>query len=310
VKMSLEQRLPEGDDAPRRRIDAVALLPSAATLGNLLGGVIAILFCLLSIRGLFGDVPLREFGPRLSELFPSYLAVGAYLLLLSMLFDALDGRLARLARRTTEFGGQLDSIADIVSFGAAPVVLFLTVLLHRTVLPGGEAGPVGQIEWRLGLIGALVYVSCAAIRLARYNVENVRGESGQKKFSGLPVPAAAAGMASVLILHEDLIHSELLAWAGTIRMALGPLLLCLGLLMVSRFDYVHVFNVYVRRDQPPSHLIVIVVFFAMAWWWAQILLVALAYTYIISGLVLNIVGNKRAERLPERKPDESSIDLN
>jgi CDP-diacylglycerol--serine O-phosphatidyltransferase len=308
--MSLERRLPEDDDLPRRRIDAVALLPSAATLGNLLGGVFAILFCLLSIRGLFGDVPLREFGPRLSELFPSYLAVGAYLLLLSMLFDALDGRLARLARRTTEFGGQLDSVADIVSFGAAPALLFLTLLLHRTVLPGGEAGPVGRIEWRLGLVGALVYVSCAAIRLARYNVENVRGESGQKKFSGLPVPGAAAGMATLLILHEDLIRSEIPEWAATIRLGFGPILLGLGLLMVSRLDYVHVFNVYVRREQPPSHLIAIVVFFALAWWWAQILLVALAFTYIVSGLVLNIVGGKHAERDSKRQRDESSIDMN
>lgn len=309
--MSLEHRLPDIDDTPRRRLDAVALLPSAATLGNLLSGVMAIIFCLLSIRAMFGNVPLREFGPRLSELFPTHLAIAAYCLLLAMLFDALDGRLARLARRTTEFGGQLDSVADIVSFGAAPAILYLTLLLHRTVLPGGDPGPVGRLEWRVGLVGALVFVSCAAIRLARYNVENVRGESGQKKFSGLPVPGAAAGIATLLILHEDLIRSGIPGWAETIRLGFGPVLLGLGLLMVSRLDYVHVFNVYVRREQPPSHLIVLVVFFALAWWWAQILLVALAYTYIISGLVLNIVAHKRRERSTGRRhPDESSIDLN
>lgn len=298
--MSLESRMNHAPAERRRRLNAVALLPSAATLGNLLCGVLAGFFCLLAI----GGFPLREFGPRLSELFPSWLAIACYCLIGAMIFDALDGRLARLARRTTEFGGQLDSVADIVSFGAAPGLLYLTLLLSYSDPANGHPSVIGKLEWRFGMVFALVYVSCAAIRLARYNVENVRDESGQKKFSGLPVPGAAAAITALVILHEDFARMDMPQWAAATRILLAPMLFGIGLLMVSRLDYVHVFNVYVRREQPPSHLIALVVLAGLMWWWAQIVFVLLAYTYVISGLVLNLLRWRRGQPPADAEDDE------
>jgi CDP-diacylglycerol--serine O-phosphatidyltransferase len=278
-------------DLEPRPLPGVSLLPSAATLGNLLCGVLAVFCCLLSIRGEFLGITPRDSDSRIMVLFPSYIVISAYLIVLAMIFDALDGRLARITRRTSEFGSQLDSVADIVSFGTAPVLLYLTLLLRGSEPADGQS-LTSHLEWQVGLVGALVYVSCAAIRLARFNAENIQDATTQKRFSGLPVPGAAAAVVAVMLLHADLLTISWPAsapdWAALARGGLGPLLFVLGLLMVSRLDYVHVFNVYVRRQHPPTHLVWLVAVVALAWYWMQILLVLLAFTYVLSGIVLSI----------------------
>jgi CDP-diacylglycerol--serine O-phosphatidyltransferase len=285
----------DGEIEPRPLI-GVALLPSAATLGNLMCGVVAMLCCLLAMRGTPVEPPPDPRFPRLAEFFPTYIAGGAYLIVLAMIFDALDGRLARIARRTSEFGAQLDSIADIVSFGAAPAILLITLLLRVSDASAGT--PVSGLEWRIGLLGALAYVGCASIRLARYNAENVRDETAHLKFSGLPAPGAAAGLIALFILHEDFAARGLtlggLECAAALRPALGVVAFALALLMVSRLDYVHVFNVYLRREHPPTHLVWLLVAAGIAWLSPQVLLVVLAYTYVISGLVLNLGRRRRS----------------
>jgi CDP-diacylglycerol--serine O-phosphatidyltransferase len=278
-----------------RRLIGIRLLPAAATLGNMICGFLAIFFCLLSVRAEYGGSAIqpRVFHPRLEQLFPTHVAAGTYLILLAMIFDALDGRLARMTRRTSEFGAQLDSLSDVVSFGIAPIALFLTVLIRPAGLVAGEAahtyvrlGP----QFQLGLLCGLVYLSCAAIRLARYNAENVKGEAAQKAFSGLPSPGAAAVVASLLALHENLHTNGFTAWsvdwANVLRWTISPAAFGVGLLMVSRLDYVHVFNVYVRRKRPPSHLVWLIVVLGVGWYSFEVLIVALAFGYVASGLAL------------------------
>jgi len=288
VKLTQQDRVRGLDDErPKRRLIGVALLPSAATIGNLLCGILAMLCSLLSMRAEYSALEPRVVHPHLAAFFPSYLSVAAYLIMLAMLFDWLDGRLARITRRTSEFGAQLDSIADIVSFGAAPVLIFLTLLL-RLAAPAEGDPVVGGIEWRLGLTCAMVYVSCAAILLARFNVENVKDESAQKKFSGLPVPGAAAGVVALLLLHEDVFYMSSADWAGAVRWAIGPAAFGLGLLMIGRVSYVHVVNIYLRREHPPSHLIILVVLIGIGWYSPQILMVVLASAYVFSGILLHL----------------------
>lgn len=273
------------DDLPRPLL-SVAILPSVATLCNLLCGVVAIVCCILALRDVYFDVsaaPLKI--PRLREFAPSYVAVGCYLVLLSMVFDALDGRLARLTRKTTEFGAQLDSLADVVSFGVAPAVFYLTTLLRLAAPPDGSA-ILSRPEWQLGLLAMIVYVSCAAIRLARYNVENVKDESGAGAFSGLPSPAAAAALVALLLLHEDLHFTKAYEqWAVWTRWLMCGATIIVGLLMVSRVSYVHVVNAYVRRDRPLTHLILVPILIGLALWWLQIFLVLAAFGYLISPLI-------------------------
>jgi CDP-diacylglycerol--serine O-phosphatidyltransferase len=281
------------DGPPRpRRLMGVHLLPSAATLGNLLCGFLAIYCCALAIRtAYFPGLPEKLAGPHILGLFtPTWIAAGAMLIVLAMVFDALDGRLARIARRTTEFGAQLDSIADIVSFGAAPPLLLMSALLPLAVPLEGEP-LISKLQWRAGVVAGLVYLSCAAIRLARYNTENIKGESAQKTFSGLPVPGAAAAFVALLVLHEDLINPGDDGWnsasaAAVLRWIIPPMAFLLGILMVSRLDYVHVFNVYVRRKQPPTHLVWLLLAIGVAFYSPQALLVLAAFAYVLSGPLL------------------------
>ena len=294
----------DNNGEPKRPLLSVALLPSAATLGNLICGVLAILCCLLAIRSAYFDVGAKVTNPHVLAWFPTYVAIGAYLVVLAMVFDALDGRLARITRHTTEFGAQLDSIADVVSFGAAPALLFLTLLLPLAVPHEGDP-VVHKLEWRIALISSLVYVSCAAIRLARFNAENVEGEAAQKRFRGLPVPGAAAGLIALLVLHEDLVFEEALwfgaNWATGARWLIGPATFLLGMLMVSRLDYVHVFNEYVRREHPPIHLVWLVLLVGIGIFSPQILLAVLATGYVLSGVV-QWLGRSRSRKSP-RQPE-------
>jgi CDP-diacylglycerol--serine O-phosphatidyltransferase len=278
---------------PSRRLRAVRLLPAAATLGNLLCGFAALFCCLLSMRAEYAGagfaVQPRVFFTRLEAVFPTHIATGAYLVLLAMIFDALDGRLARMTRRTSEFGAQLDSLSDVVSFGVAPAALFITLMM-RPALGGDVTAPdVPRLEFRIGMVAALVYISCAAIRLARYNAENVQSAGGQRAFSGLPSPGAAAAVVSLLALHEHL--RELDAhWLGVsltdvLRWLIVLVAFSTGLLMVSRLDYVHVINVYIRRRRPPTHLVWLVVILGLAWYSFELLFVVLALGYALSGVL-------------------------
>jgi CDP-diacylglycerol--serine O-phosphatidyltransferase len=293
----------DGNGEPKRPLLSVSLLPSAATLGNLICGILAILCCLLAMRSAYFDVGAKVTNPHVLAWFPTYIAIGAYLVVLAMVFDALDGRLARIARHTTEFGAQLDSIADVVSFGAAPALLFLTLLLPMAVPHEGDP-IVHKLEWRIALISSLVYVSCAAIRLARFNAENIEGESAQKRFRGLPVPGAAAGLVALLVLHEDLVFEEAfwfgINWAAGVRWLIGPVVFLLGILMVSRLNYVHVFNEYVRREHPPIHLVWLVLLVGIGIFSPQIMLAVVATCYVLSGVV-QWLGRSRSRKSPPEK---------
>lgn len=291
-----ENQLEPAVSKPHRRLIGISLLPASATLGNLLCGFLAVFCCLLSLRAEWSEnkypVQPRVFFTRLEAVFPTHIAAGAYLIFLAMVFDALDGRLARMTRRTSEFGAQLDSLSDVVSFGVAPAALFVTMLLRPARNVVAEETDVSSLQFRIGLTCALVYVSCAAIRLARYNAENIKTEASQRAFSGLPSPGAGAAVAALLALHEHLRQAGFAAlgidWPLVLRWLIAGCAFGVGLLMVSRLDYVHVFNLYVRRRHPPTHLVWLVVILGLAWKWPELMLVLVTEAYVVSGLGLGI----------------------
>jgi len=229
-----------------RVLKTVAVLPSLATLGNLVCGLGAIYVCLLSVQAGGADLERQTLGsPRFNAVFPTYLAIAAYLLVGAMIFDGLDGRLARLTRKTSEFGGQLDSLSDIVSFGVAPAILVLCI-----VHPGDVAalGRWEKIYWRAEWVMAASYACCAALRLARFNVENEEDESAHLGFRGLPTPGAAWAIIGLIIFHQGLLPDLAgRSWAPRFVAALmPPFALVLGLLMASRFPYAHLVNALFR----------------------------------------------------------------
>jgi CDP-diacylglycerol---serine O-phosphatidyltransferase len=228
-----------------------AVFPTLLTLGNAACGFAAITFA-----AKVGPDPAGEYDLYLSALF----------IFLAMLFDMLDGSVARWAKQTSEFGAQLDSLCDAISFGVAPAFLMLKIeyamesAADANVLKFGTHFHPFFTYWSrlLWVIGAL-YVVCAVLRLARFNVETDEDDS-HNYFSGLPSPAAAAMVASFPIALNELREkaSRSNGWLlPVIHMLLPLITLAVAMLMVSRFKYAHVFN-QIRGQRTRVHVIQIV----------------------------------------------------
>lgn len=268
--------------ARRRILQSTAVLPGLATTLNLLSGFAAIHFAAKD-----------ALGEALGSPESMNLTIAGGLIFLAMVMDVLDGRLARMTRRTSDLGGQLDSLADVVSFGAAPAVL-----MHRTVIAvlHGQIRQISAIPHQLAATSverfvwcvAAVYLACAALRLARFNVENEPDESAHMDFRGLPSPAAAAVVASLVLLLEHLrgIDHRLLsspAMLATVGVLLPAATLVTGLLMVSRFRYSHVVNQYIRGRRPFSYLVKLVVIIIAMFLEPFVTVAAVAIIYALSG---------------------------
>lgn len=249
----------------RAYIRSVHLLPSLATLGNAVCGFAAIYVSTLAANpDAVGSDPWTQFFAR-----HSFIAA-CYLILAAMVFDALDGRLARFARHTTDFGGQLDSMADVVSFGVAPAMVALQVFKFE--------GPstvffLSRLIWAAGAL----YMCCAAIRLARFNVSNEHGEEAHMSFLGLPSPGAAGAVVGLLLMQQDLhaMSSDSCVVATLTNIAvwlIPPVLLVSGLLMVSGIRYPHFVNRYLRGRRSIARLVGMV---------AILLLLVVAHRYTL-----------------------------
>ena len=237
----------------KHRLKYISILPSLITLINAVFGFSAIVF---ASRGLAA-------GPQrfLFENEATYFSIAGYMIFLAMLADVLDGRVARMSKSTSSFGGQLDSLCDIVSFGIAPVFLMLKVLESKMHDFGGPIISNGFFV-RFVWLSAAVYIGCTAIRLARFNVENEETEAWHMSFLGLPCPAAAGVIASLVIFQQDLLPKLAMAGSGSHQLLENALLYCLPLvaigvatLMISRIRYSHVFNQYMKGRKPFAYLI-------------------------------------------------------
>jgi len=220
----------------RPRLKYITILPSLVTILNGVCGFAAIVF---ASKG-------AQLGP--GEF--SYFAISGYMILLAMIADMLDGRLARMNKSTSSFGGQLDSLCDIISFGVAPAFLMLKVLEHKLSDYAGHNPVIETFLERFIWVSAAGYISCAAIRLARFNVENEEEESAHMSFIGLPTPAAAGVIVSLVILHQETLPNLNLIIYVLPFAALGT-----AALMVSRIRYPHILNQYLRGKKPFAYLI-------------------------------------------------------
>ena len=230
----------------RAYIRSVYFLPSLATLGNAVAGFAAIYVATMVSTGVTATK-----DPWALFFINHGFSAAAYFIFLAMVFDALDGRLARFARHTTDFGGQLDSLADVVSFGLAPAFVALR-LFH-------EEGPQWDVPFmRLVWAVAALYMCCAAIRLARFNVSNEHGEQHHFSFLGLPSPGAAGAVASLILMQQELARVNLNLLSQFCLVLLPLVVLSTGLLMVSHLRYPHLVNRYLRGRRSIGRLITIV----------------------------------------------------
>lgn len=205
----------------KKRQQALALLPSILTLGNGTCGLAAI------------AIAVSETLPWADE---QKLMVAGLFIFAGMLFDAFDGQAARMTNQSSEFGAQLDSMCDVITFGTAPAVIlwrYSDVLPHR-------------FSWTIGVLFAL----CVVLRLARFNVQTASGDS-HETFVGLPSPAAAGTIASIMISVPQLSQYDSPSYPETVQIIAARVLeathylvpglaVILASLMVSRFRYPHV----------------------------------------------------------------------
>ncbi len=262
----------------RHRVKYITLLPSLVTILNGVFGFIAIV------------LTSKADQPQADRLF--WYAAGGYMVLLAMIADMLDGRLARMSQSTSSFGGQLDSLCDLISFGVAPAFLMLRLTESQFQLTGVFGG---NLLHRFLWLAALVYFSCAAIRLARFNVENDENEMAHMSFAGLPSPAAAGLIVSLVIFYQQFPNLDVVVY-------LLPLLtLGVAVLMVSRVPYPHVVNVYLRGKKPFGYLIRVLLFLGLVVWNMQTAMVLIFGYFAMGGFARWLYGKafrKSGQPLP------------
>jgi CDP-diacylglycerol--serine O-phosphatidyltransferase len=223
----------------------IYLLPNTVTLCSMFFGFYAIL---LSFKGQYIH--------------------GAWAILVAMIFDGLDGWVARMTNTTTKFGIELDSLSDLVAFGVAPAMLIYSWSL--------------QSFGRLGWGAALLYVICGALRLARYNVQ--MGSTESKAFTGLPIPGAASLIAALVLFYTEI-------WGGEPEDNYLMLILTflLAILMVSSLRYHGIKELSSRKRMPFWLLVVVVVTIILIFMFPEIMIFTFSFCYMLWGLVESVI---------------------
>ena len=238
----------------------IFLIPSLFTVCNLLCGYYA------SIDALVGG---REDFDHAAK------AIG-----IAILFDSLDGRIARLVGANTEFGVQFDSLADVVSFGIAPAILAYAWGFRYGFGSMGQSHQIGEFAW----IACLTFLICSAWRLARFNVKGME-PGGNKNFVGMPTPAAAGVVAAIVHSCHWVEPISERTWA----MAWFALLIFLGGLMISTIRYYSFKDIPWTRKQPSIGIVLLILLVAIIWRYSEFALVIIAGTYAIAGIVLHVI---------------------
>lgn len=238
------------------------ILPNLITILGLLSGLSAIV---LSLDGRF--------------------VWASVALLLAALFDALDGKVARLVKGTSEFGVQLDSLCDLVSFGVAPALL-----VYMWVL-----APFG----RIGVMAVFLFVACGALRLARFNVQ--AGKISSVYFVGLPIPGAAAFIASGVIFVN---HMGLSIDKTSLGVFFLISIYVLGILMVSTVPFYSFKKVNYFKEKPFNALVIIVALVAIIGFNFEKLFFISILLYISISLLLALLRiRKKGGMVSEEKPE-------
>lgn len=242
-----EEEVSENGQTVRRQ--GIYLLPNLFTTGGLFAGFYAII---AAFRGDFESAPIAIF--------------------VAMVFDGLDGRIARITNTSSKFGQEYDSLADMVSFGVAPAL----------VMFGWGLGDMGKFGWS----AAFIYVACAALRLARFNTQIDTADKNY--FTGLASPAAAGVLASMVWVCHDL------GWEGaSLPYELGVLMAVLtaitGILMMANVPYYSFKGIDFRGRVPFVVIFLVVLIFGLVTVDPPRILLAAALVYAASGPVLRVV---------------------
>jgi CDP-diacylglycerol---serine O-phosphatidyltransferase len=247
--------------APKRRSRGIYLLPNAFTTGGLFAGFFAIV---MAMNDRFETAAIAIF--------------------VAMLLDSLDGRVARMTNTQSAFGEQYDSLADMVSFGAAPALIMYSWALK------------GLGKW--GWLAAFVYVAGAALRLARFNT-NI-GIVDKRFFQGLPSPAAAALVAGLIWVAPDLRETRWISASGTdLALLAWVVTVYAGVAMVSNAPFYSFKDINFKRSVPFIFVVVLVLLFVLVSSDPPVVLFLLFVVYGLSGYGLWLWRWSRRARAPQ-----------
>jgi CDP-diacylglycerol--serine O-phosphatidyltransferase len=247
---------PFGNHRLRR---GIYILPSIFTVANLLCGYYAIL---ATLEG------------STTDLDNAAAAIG-----IAILFDSLDGRVARAMGTNSEFGKQFDSLADVVSFGMAPALLAYAWGVHAMAAAGSPPElHLIQLGWLIGFF----FLGCCAWRLARFNIHGM-APGGGRYFVGMPPPAAAGMIAATVHAFRSPISDVKVSILWLL------LVLALGVLMSSTIRYYSFKDVQWARRQPSLAVVLIVLLIGSVVLFSQIVLMLISSIYVIHGVVLQLV---------------------
>ncbi len=290
----------------RRYLRRVPLLPSLFTLGNAFCGFLAIVK--------ISDAARLVGAGEMSAAAWTLIETAGLLIFLALVFDGLDGKVARLTKQTTEFGAQLDSLADIITFGVTPAVLGKFLIDVHQAPRAGEvlAHQFLPFHPKVYYVCAAIFVLFAVLRLARFSVE-VRdpNERAHLWFEGLPSPAAAT-VVGALVLYlcaQEETHS-LSSWLfdehfyRTVIMALPGVLLGCALLMVSRLPYPHLLNHLLRGRKSFPHLVVAVIMMIVVVIEWQLAVLGGITLYVLSGPVYGLWFLVRGRSISDEVDDD------
>ena len=276
--------------APQRRgiRKGIYLLPSAFTLANIGMGYYAIMRSLRGFQYLYEGGAGGDLARAAAHFDSAAVAIGW-----AILFDTLDGRLARMTKTTTAMGVQLDSIADVLTFGIAPAVL-------AYAWGSGSALQDGTALHKMGWFLSFMFLICGAFRLARFNVQATRPRPlkegttkvDKKAFVGLPIPAGAGLIAAIVHfsptpLASVGVGSDLAELYSGLLMALVA---ALGALMVSTVRYTSFKSAGAGRRSTRLGVLFIAAIGMLIWLYSRYVLVALVSAYVLHGVLFRLVG--------------------
>src|SRR5262245_38671278 len=263
----------------------IYFLPNLLTAGNLFCGFLAL-------------TKIVEAVPNTAN-FNSVIRQALFLILLACIFDLFDGRVARMGGRESPFGREFDSLADIISFGAAPAFL-----VHKIVL----ANVLEDLP-KLGWFIASIYLVCGAFRLARFNcLAAMAGTGGGKEFLGFPIPAAA-GLVASLTLFILWLEERGFAESKWLRV-LPAIMIFLSLMMVSEVKYPAFKYLDFRAKRTFTKMIVIVLLVGCLFiMWEKLLPVVLPVVflaYVLFGFVRPRISGRFRKAIEEEEEEEGS----
>ncbi|HTA69543.1 MAG TPA: CDP-diacylglycerol--serine O-phosphatidyltransferase [Bryobacteraceae bacterium] len=274
AKLTFKERFFDPRSPARKSRRSAYALPTLFTAGNIFLGFIAIVRsiqgALLGASGQLGANPDFEVAAK---------AIG-----IAVVLDGLDGRIARLTNTTSDFGREMDSLADVITFGIAPAVLAYTWGI-QFVMPGGLLH-----DHRAGYFFAFLYLLCGAARLARFNVQTNPvpknpGRADRKYFVGLPIPAAAAIVAAIVYAADS---APLEWWIYSVLWL--ALLALLSFLMVSTWRYPSFKEVHLTGPRSPLTVILFGALIYLIWNYSQPVLLAIATLYVSTGIFIRAGG--------------------